>query len=56
MRPIGPMELLVILGVAVLLLFGGKKIPEVAEALGEGIRNFRDFFNGGGGPGGPAAA
>jgi sec-independent protein translocase protein TatA len=31
---------MVILGVAV-LLFGGKKIPEVAKGLGEGIRNFK---------------
>jgi sec-independent protein translocase protein TatA len=23
------------------LLFGGKKIPEVAKGLGEGIRNFK---------------
>jgi Sec-independent protein translocase protein TatA len=52
MRPIGPMELLVILGVAVLLLLGGKRIPELAEA----VRNFRDILKGGGGPGGPAAA
>jgi sec-independent protein translocase protein TatA len=35
------MELLVILLVA-LLLFGGKKIPELAKGLGEGIRNFKD--------------
>ena len=28
------------LGIAV-LLFGGKKIPEVAKGLGEGIRNFK---------------
>ena len=40
MRSIGPMELLVILGIAV-LLFGGKKIPELAKGLGEGIRNFK---------------
>jgi sec-independent protein translocase protein TatA len=40
MRSIGMPELLVILGVAV-LLFGGKKIPEVAKGLGEGIRNFK---------------
>lgn len=40
MRSIGLPELLVILGVAV-LLFGGKKIPEVAKGLGEGIRNFK---------------
>jgi sec-independent protein translocase protein TatA len=33
-------ELVVILGVAV-LLFGGKKIPELAKGLGDGIRNFK---------------
>jgi sec-independent protein translocase protein TatA len=33
------MELLVILLVA-LLLFGGKKIPELAKGLGQDIRNF----------------
>ncbi len=38
-------ELLVILGVAV-LLFGGKKIPEVAKGLGEGIRNFKSALRG----------
>ena len=40
MRSIGPMELVVILGIA-MLLFGGKKIPELAKGLGEGIRNFK---------------
>ena len=40
LRAIGMPELLVILGVAV-LLFGGKKIPEVAKGLGQGIRNFK---------------
>ena len=45
MRNIGPMELLVILLVA-LLLFGGKKIPELAKGLGEGIRNFKDYLKG----------
>jgi sec-independent protein translocase protein TatA len=41
LRSIGPMEWMVILLVAV-LLFGGKKIPELAKGLGEGIRNFKD--------------
>jgi sec-independent protein translocase protein TatA len=40
LRSIGLPELLVILVVAV-LLFGGKKIPELAKGLGEGIRNFK---------------
>ncbi len=31
---------MVVLGVAV-LLFGGKKIPEVAKGIGEGIKNFK---------------
>ena len=33
-------EILVICGVAV-LLFGSKKIPELAKGLGEGIKNFK---------------
>ena len=41
METLGMPELLVILGVAV-LLFGGKKIPELAKGLGQGIRNFKN--------------
>ena len=41
LRSIGPMELVVILAIAV-LLFGGKKIPEVAKGIGEGIKNFKN--------------
>jgi sec-independent protein translocase protein TatA len=37
---LGGGELIVILAVAV-LLFGGKKIPEVAKGIGEGIKNFK---------------
>jgi sec-independent protein translocase protein TatA len=44
-KSIGLPELLVILGVAV-LLFGGKKIPELAKGLGEGIRNFKTALKG----------
>ena len=45
LRSIGLPELLIILAVAV-LLFGGKKIPEVAKGLGEGIRNFKNSLKG----------
>jgi len=45
MRSIGIPELIVILGIAV-LLFGGKKIPEVAKGIGEGIRNFKTALKG----------
>jgi sec-independent protein translocase protein TatA len=45
LRSIGLPELLVILVVAV-LLFGGKKIPEVAKGIGEGIRNFKHALKG----------
>jgi sec-independent protein translocase protein TatA len=45
MESVGFPELLVILAVAV-LLFGGKKIPELAKGLGEGIRNFKTALKG----------
>lgn len=38
---IGTPEMIVIL-FAVLLLFGGKKLPELARGLGKGIREFKD--------------
>lgn len=36
---------LVVLAI-VLILFGGRKIPEVMRGLGEGIRNFKDGMSG----------
>ncbi|MCI5071877.1 twin-arginine translocase TatA/TatE family subunit [bacterium] len=36
----GTTELLLVLG-AVLLLFGGRKIPELFEGLGKGIKSFK---------------
>ena len=41
MGRIGMPEILVIL-VVVLLLFGGKKIPELMKGLGTGIKEFKD--------------
>jgi sec-independent protein translocase protein TatA len=38
---LGGQELIIILAV-VLLLFGAKKIPELARGLGKGIREFKD--------------
>jgi sec-independent protein translocase protein TatA len=35
-----PVDILVVLLVFV-VLFGGKKIPELAKGLGQGIRNFK---------------
>jgi sec-independent protein translocase protein TatA len=36
----GTTELLLILGIVV-LLFGAKKIPDLAKGLGKGIKNFK---------------
>ncbi|MDO4215166.1 MAG: twin-arginine translocase TatA/TatE family subunit [Bacteroidales bacterium] len=38
-------EWIVIL-IVVLLLFGGKKIPELLKGMGKGIRNFKDGIEG----------
>ncbi len=43
--PVGPMELLVI-GLLILIIFGGKKLPQLGAGLGQGIRNFKDSVTG----------
>jgi sec-independent protein translocase protein TatA len=44
MGKLGGWEILLIL-LAVLLLFGGRKIPELMKGLGTGIREFKDGMN-----------
>ena len=41
MGRIGLTEILIIVGI-VLLLFGGKKIPELMKGLGTGIKEFKN--------------
>lgn len=42
---LGGQEILVI-ATLVLLLFGGKKIPELMSGIGKGVKSFRDGMNG----------
>lgn len=37
---------IIIIALIVLLLFGGKKIPELMQGLGKGVRSFKDGMNG----------
>ena len=41
---LGMQEILVI-ALIVLLLFGGKKIPELMKGLGKGVKSFKDGMN-----------
>ncbi len=36
---------IVIIALVVLLLFGGKKIPELMKGLGKGVKSFKDGMN-----------
>ena len=38
---VGPWQIILVLGIVV-LLFGGKKIPELMKGLGKGIKEFKD--------------
>jgi len=42
---VGWKEIVIILAI-LLLLFGGKKLPELARGLGRGLRNFKDELQG----------
>ena len=42
---IGPWQVVIILAI-VLLLFGGKKIPELMKGLGKGMKEFKDASKG----------
>jgi len=37
---------IIIIALIVLLLFGGKKIPELMKGLGKGVRSFKDGMEG----------
>lgn len=37
---------IVIIALIILLLFGGKKIPELMRGLGKGVKSFKDGING----------
>lgn len=45
MGPIGVTELVLIF-IILLLIFGGRKIPELARGLGAGIRHFKESLQG----------
>ena len=37
---------ILIIALVILLLFGGKKIPELMKGLGKGVKSFKDGVNG----------
>ena len=37
---------IVVIAIIVLLLFGGKKIPELMSGLGKGVKSFKDGMKG----------
>ena len=41
---IGPWQI-VIIALVIVLLFGGKKIPELMKGVGKGVKSFKDGMN-----------
>ena len=37
---------IIIIAIAILLLFGGKKIPELMKGIGKGVKSFKDGIQG----------
>ena len=44
MGVVGPWQV-VIIALVIILLFGGKKIPELMKGLGKGVKSFKDGMN-----------
>jgi sec-independent protein translocase protein TatA len=42
---VGPLELIIILGIALIVL-GPRKLPEVGRSLGRGMREFKSSLSG----------
>jgi sec-independent protein translocase protein TatA len=40
-----PVHIVILLGIA-LLLFGGRRLPEIGRSLGSGMREFKDAITG----------
>jgi sec-independent protein translocase protein TatA len=45
MGGLGAPEIILII-IAILIMFGGKKIPELMKGLGRGVKEFKDAQNG----------
>lgn len=41
---VGPWQIIII-ALVILLLFGGKKIPELMKGLGKGVKSFKEGIN-----------
>ena len=42
------MSEILVIALIVLLIFGGRKIPELMRSMGKGVKNFKDEMNGDG--------